>query len=183
MFSDLKKKFNSVIQEGKTISETLSNTYIRQTSDTTQSVIRPTTGGSIPKCIKLTAGCSYLEHKEQQWQDLHEQNELNAMMAIEIDLQIHNLKDSSAQITTNISDLNVSLLSIPSINTTLKTCTELVKQIQLDIAKVEESLYEFEDLIEVLELQEKQLNYKFEIALYKEKKLGKILQIDCIFIF
>lgn len=180
MFSDLRKKFSSVIQEGITISETLSNN-IRQASTDLQetsggnplSGIKYSCSETMPTCIKITAGYSYLELQKKQWQEMHELNELNAMLAIDIDKQIHNLKDTSAKIGTNISDLNVSLMALPNINTILKKCIDLTKGIKLDCTKVEHSLYEFEDLIKILDQQEKQLNYKFEMALYKKKKLGK----------
>lgn len=182
MFSDLKKRFNSVIKEGRTLSENLSATYIRQTSgshDTGNSSNRLSTG-VIPSCIKLTAGCSYLEEQESIWKELHDNNELNASKASEIDEQIRTIREVSIRSLTDVSDLNHSLNCIPGIKDTLRRCGDLTKAIQGDCMRVEQSLYEFEDLIEVLALQEEQLNHRFEIAIYKEKKLGNSSQF-CLY--
>lgn len=178
MFSDLKKRLNSVIQEGRNLSENLSATYIRQTSGS------PDTGNSsrlstgvIPSCIKLSAGCSYLEEQELIWKELHDNNELNASKATEIDEQIRTIRETSIRSLTDVSDLNHSLNCIPSVKDTLRRCGELTKAIHGDCQRVEQSLYEYEDLIEVLALQEQQLNHRFEMAIYKEKKLGNKFNI------
>lgn len=39
---------------------------------------------------------------------------------------------------------------------------------------VEAALYRLEDLNETLELQNKQLDHRFQLALYKEKKLAEL---------
>lgn len=179
MFSDLKKRLNLVIQEGRNLSENISATYIRQTSgsaDTGNSAFGSSstklTTGVIPSCIKLTAGCAYLEEQELIWKELHDNNETNASKAIEVDEQIRTIREASIQSLIDVSDLNHSLNCIPSLKDTLHKCGELTQAIQADCLRVEQSLFEFEDLIEVLALQEQQLNHRFEMALYKEKKLG-----------
>lgn len=173
MFSDLKKRLNSVIQEGRNLSENLSATYIRQTSGSPDTVSARLTTGVIPSCIKLTAGCSYLEEQGLIWKELHDNNELNASKATEIDEQIQTIREASIQSLTDVSDLNHSLNCIPSLKDALRRCGDLTNAIQGDCLRVEQSLYELEDLIEVLALQEQQLNHRFEMAIYKEKKLGK----------
>lgn len=40
-------------------------------------------------------------------------------------------------------------------------------------SEVENQLYELQNLMEVLQLQEKQLDSRFEMAMFKERKLGK----------
>ena len=39
---------------------------------------------------------------------------------------------------------------------------------------VETSLFQLEDMVETQELQERQLDHRFQFALYKEKKLGEL---------
>lgn len=187
MFSDLKKRFNSVIQEGRNLSENISASYIRQTSgspDTGNSAFGTNSArlstGVIPSCIKLTAGCSYLEEQELIWKELHDNNEINASKATAIDEQIQTIRETSIQALTDVSDLNHSLHCIPSLKDTLSKCGELTKAIHGDCLRVEQSLFEFEDLIEVLALQGQQLNHRYDMALYKEKKLGNDFQI-CLY--
>lgn len=167
-----------MIQEGRNLSENISASYIRQTSGSPDtgnsfgSTSTRLTTGVIPSCIRLTAGCSYLEEQELIWKELHDNNELNASIATSIDEQIRTLRESSIRSLTNVSDLNHSFNCIPSLKDTLRRCGELTQVIQGDCRRVEQSLFELEDLIEVLALQEQQLNHRFEMAIYKEKKLG-----------
>lgn len=114
-----------------------------------------------------------MAEQERVWKELHDNNELNASKATEIDKEIQEIRFSSQRAVTNIADLNHSLNCVPAIKQTLNRCTESIEAVHRECASVEQGLFELEDLIEVLTLQEQQLNHRFEMAMYKEKKLGK----------
>lgn len=178
MFSDFKKRMSAVIQEGRTISENLSNTYIRQQqhspAHSPSSTLPPKDAGHhVPYLEASTAGCAYLAQQERSWKEIHKGTETNAATAEQIDGQIQTILCNTANCMTQLGDLNSSLGCIPEINRQLVKCTELVQSIGKDCQKVQQSLFELEDLLEVLQLQERQLDRKFGMAMYREKKMGK----------
>lgn len=184
MFSDFKKRMSAVIQEGRTISETLSNTYIRQQQSPAHSPSHHHTlpssrdsshpGYEPPFPADSTAGCAHLAQQERSWKEIHKGTEANAAAAEQIDGQIRTILANTGDCMTQLSDLNSSLGCIPDINRQLVKCTDLVQSIGRDCANVQKSLFELEDLLEVLQLQERQLDKKFEMAMYRDKKMGKI---------
>lgn len=190
MFSDLKKRISSVIQDGL-IPASIHQSFHHHLSNATNSLY--TGGGSgashpattsssssasakgfvqIPSFIKLTAGAEYLDSQERMWKELHDNNEVNAAKATEIDAQIQEIRECSQRAVTDITDLNHSLNCVPTIKETVRCCANIIEAVRSSGARVEQSLFELEDLIETLELQEMQLNHRFEMAVYKEKKLG-----------
>lgn len=180
MFSDFKKRMSAVIQEGRTISESLSNTYIRQQHSPVHIPIPSPLSSrnsssyvDVPLLVDSTAGCAYLAQQEQSWREIHKGTEANAATAEQIDREIQTILSNTGNCMTQLSDLNSSLGCIPEINQQLSKCTEMVQAIAKDCQNVQQSLFELEDLLEVLELQERQLNRKFEMAMYREKKMGK----------
>lgn len=177
MFSDFKKRMSAVIQEGRTISESISNTYIRQQYSPAHSPTTLPSSGSLHSNVSCvvdsSAGCAYLAQQEQSWREIHKGTEVNAAKAEQIDGQIKTILSNSGNCLTQLSDLNSSLSFIPEINRQLVKCTEFVQSIAKDCEKVQQSLFELEDLLEVLQLQERQLERKFEMAMYREKKMGK----------
>lgn len=123
--------------------------------------------------INFNAGCSLLERNERTWEGLHATNESNATKAETIDKVIANITDNINKQVIDLSDINVSLEAIPQLVKTIEKCSNVMLIINEGCIEVEKELYELEDLMEVLQLQEKQLDKKFEMALYKERKLGK----------
>lgn len=122
--------------------------------------------------INFNAGCTLLEQNEKLWEDLHATNEINAKKAEECDVIIAKLNDSINKRCIDLSDINVSLDLIPNILQTLDNCSTAIMDINEKCIDVEKELFELEDLMEVLQLQEKQLDSKFEMAMFKERKLG-----------
>lgn len=98
-------------------------------------------------------------------------NEQNASKAQCIDLVIESLTDRLNKKLVDLSDINVSLEAIPNIVKTVQNCSNIMYDVNKKCTDVEKGLVELENLIEVLQLQEKQLDRKLEIAMYKEKKL------------
>lgn len=123
--------------------------------------------------INFNAGCSVLEQNERIWEELHATNECNATKAETIDKVIVNVTDNINKQIIDLSDINVSLEAIPQLVKTIEKCSNLMLTINEKCIEVEKELYELEDLMEVLQLQEKQLDKRFEMALYKERKLGE----------
>lgn len=122
--------------------------------------------------INFSAGCKLLEKNEQIWQEVHAMNKTNADKSETCDAMISMLSDSIKKRCIDLSDINLSMEIIPNIVQTIENCSAIMIEINDKCTQVENQLYELEDLMEVLQLQEKQLDRKFEMALFKEKKLG-----------
>lgn len=127
------------------------------------------------KAINFNAGCTLLQRNEEIWQEIHAANESNARKAAESDRLILGIKESITKHDIDLSDINVSLEQVPQIIQTVESCSAIVMDINQKCVAIEDQLFELEDLMEILELQEKQLDKRLELAMFKERKLGKHL--------
>lgn len=197
MFQNLRKKVNSVLPDIENIYISSANGLSNSSSPTT---IKSHFGLSLPtfsssttsydvskvqrshwpntSLINFNAGCQLLEQNEQLWEELHEANELNAKKAEECDSKIAQLNDSVDKRCIDLSDINVSLEMIPNILQALENCSASIIDVNDKCTEVEKQLFELEDLMDILQLQEQQLDKKFEMAMYKEHKLGTLNVID-----
>uniref|UniRef100_A0A0K8TQJ6 Putative dysbindin protein isoform x1 n=1 Tax=Tabanus bromius TaxID=304241 RepID=A0A0K8TQJ6_TABBR len=174
MFGKLRRKFNSVIQDGLTLSENLSNSYLKSPSPSFE-VNKAEYG--IPSDVNLNAGCNLLQKNEDTWKDMHEMNEKNAMTASSIDKSITRIKDSTAKTYVDLTDLNVCLASLPKIEDELNKCMEMISNIGSQCQNFDMKLVELEDLMEEASLQENQLQHKFQMSMYKQKKMKELEEV------
>lgn len=194
MFQNLRKKVNSVLPDIENIYISSANGLSNSSSPTRTTTIKSHFGLSLPTLsssstsndaskvqrshwpntpmINFNAGCQLLEQNEQLWEDLHVANELNAKKAEECDSTIAKLNNFIGKRCIDLSDINVSLEMIPNILQTLANCSASIIDVNDKCTEVERKLFELEDLMDVLQLQERQLDKKFEMAMYKEHKLG-----------
>lgn len=136
--------------------------------------LQPPSSPRVPRNVNLSAGFRQLDRNQELWHSVRCLNEKNAQMASELDERIVDAKTTSEQRLTSISDLNVTLAILPGIVDQLKSCTEMIEEISSSMGDVEEKMMELEDLVEVLQLQERQLDRRFEMAMYKEKKMAEM---------
>lgn len=128
----------------------------------------------VPRSVKLTAGFTQLDRNQEVWHSVRCLNEKNANMAAELDERILDARKAAERRLTSIQDLNGTLSVLPSIVDQLKSCTEVIDEISSSMSEAEAKLMQLEDLVEVLNLQERQLDRRFEMALYKEKKMAEL---------
>lgn len=194
MFQNLRKKVNAVLPDIENMY--ISSTNLTPTTSSPNKVLNhlgllipspsindstkvPSTQWPHSDAINFNAGCKILERNETFWEELHNANELNARKAETCDAMISKLSESIRKRCIDLSDINVSLEIIPNIVQTIENCSSIMIEINDRCTEVENQLFELEDLMEVLELQEKQLDSKFEMAMFKERKLGKLL-LKCV---
>lgn len=134
----------------------------------------PSSPTRAPKSINLSAGFRQLDKNQDQWQSIRSMNEKNGNMAAELDERITSARNISEQRLTSIKDLNMTLSVLPSIVDQLKTAREMIEEINSTAVEVEEKMMQLQDLVEVLDLQEKQLDMRFELAMFKEKKMAEL---------
>lgn len=175
MFKNLRKRINTVLPD-------IENIYLGGLSNSSphtspsrdfNSLASSSWTRSAP--VNLEAGCLLLEQNEKSWEKLHAANEANASKAEICDRIIAKLTENAKQKAIDLADMNLSLEAIPQLNQTIENCAKIVMEINVKCSEVERQLFELEDLNETLHLQENKLNSKFELAIFKEQKLGRSL--------
>lgn len=178
MLNNIRKRINSVIQEGITLPDQLSPSYIRQktnlANETDLFKLATACDPPLPPSINVQAGCKLLEQQTEPWTAIHTLNEENAAEAMAIDTMIERLQVNSSQMLSEMNDLNSLLASVPSILSTLRQCGESARKIRQNCKIVTEQLFNLEDLIEMMDLQGQQLDHQYEMAMYKDKKLSEL---------
>ncbi|XP_034946697.1 dysbindin protein homolog isoform X2 [Chelonus insularis] len=166
MFGSLKSKFQTV-QDG--ISTSLKGLSIGESSKG-----KKTSNTSSIDKINYSAGADLLHHFQLQWNELHELAEENATKAHEVDILVGNVYEKLNQQWNNMTILNGTLATIPKINHDIQNLMDQIGSMEEAFEEVEAALFKLEDLNEILELQNKQLDHRFQLALYKEKKLSEL---------
>lgn len=192
MLENFRKKLNSVIEkidipnlpenlatsvaQSPLFGASIPSSFHYQTEDVfaPSSVQLQKSPARLPRSIDLTAGYRLIDHNLDLWQSVRSQNKKNATMAAELDERIIDARLTAEKRLTSLQDLNATLAILPSIVDQLKSCTEMIEEISSNMTEVEGKLMQLEDLVEVLQLQEQQLDRRFEMALYKEKKMAEL---------
>lgn len=196
MFSGLKKRVSSVLAEGRILSETLSNTYIRQNSSSsttttvgiTSPAATPTAGRNTPtnvatatalasdfphQLLNASAGVSQLASQELAWQQIHAGTVANAAAADACDAQIQLVRSQTERSAVAVSDMQHSLCAVPAISRQLIECRQMLGDIGELCGRIELGLHGLEDVLEELELQERQLQLNIDLAVYRDGKMGE----------
>lgn len=63
---------------------------------------------------------------------------------------------------------------IPKINNDIQHLMNQIGSLQEVFEEIDQAIFDLEDLQELLRLQSDQLDHRFQLALYKEKKLSEL---------
>ncbi|KAK0177933.1 hypothetical protein PV328_001929 [Microctonus aethiopoides] len=96
------------------------------------------------------------------------------MKAHEVDALIGGVYEKLNKQCNSIIILNGALAAIPKINNAIQNLMDQIGTLEEAFEEVEAALFTLEDLNEKLELQNRQLDHRFQLALYKEKKLTEL---------
>lgn len=160
MFGTLREKFHSMQEglsasiRGLTISEPKKIENIRN--------------------VNYNAGADILHRYQLQWNELHELAEENAKNAQNVDSLIAVIHQKLEREWKNILCLNNTLVVIPKVNDTIKNLTSQIGTLQEMFDDVEHALFQLEDLNEELELQNRQVDHRFQLTLYRENKVATL---------
>ncbi|KAB0805535.1 hypothetical protein PPYR_02523 [Photinus pyralis] len=120
----------------------------------------------------LNAGADILTHYQDQWADIHSLNEENASSAAKLAAEINLLHTKTSVDYTNVVEITHLLNATPTINKSMETCCEQIKHLHTSFQNVEKGILDLEDLIERIELERRKVEHKYQLALYKEKKMA-----------
>ncbi|XP_023224973.1 dysbindin-like [Centruroides sculpturatus] len=124
----------------------------------------------------LNAGADLLHHYQCKWEDLHNIAEENAKTAENIDKLIGDVHKYSEEKLNAIQQLNSQLSLLPKLHNSIQALMTKIGELEGLFEEVESSILYLEDMIETQELQEKQLDYRFQLALFQKKKLAEYEQ-------
>ncbi|XP_022205176.1 dysbindin protein homolog [Nilaparvata lugens] len=163
MFDSLRDKLQSV-QEG--ISASFRGLAVGEIPQTVQ----------IPEkhAVNINAGGEILQHYQRKWNELHAIAEENAIKAQDVDDCISSLEMNVTKKLTSIENLNSQLVRIPQVIDGVHSLIRNIGTLQNSIDKVEKLLIQLEDIVETQHMQEEQLEKRFELAMYREKKLADL---------
>ena len=115
----------------------------------------------------MEAGAELLETWQNNWEVIHLNNERNAKKADKCDKLIVSIKDRTLKQWNDIATLQTH---IPQINNGIKDIMDKLGSLESFIGDVEISLLALEDTIDAREMQEKQLDQRFQLAMYQERR-------------
>lgn len=130
----------------------------------------------LPKIKKkdLEAGSELLETWQNNWEDIHLLNEQNAKSADRCDKMIIKIKKRSEQ---QKSDVHTLQNQLPKVNQGIKEIMEKLGCLESLLGDVEISLLALEDTIDAREMQEKQLDQRFQLAMYQERRKAEFNEL------
>lgn len=127
-----------------------------------------------PKKRDLEAGSDLLETWQCQWEALHIANERNAKTADRCDRLISAIKKRSKQ---QKDDVNTLENHLPKVNQGIKEVMVKLGQLESLLGDVEISLLALEDTIDAREMQEQQLDQRFQLAMYQERRKAEFNEL------
>lgn len=115
-------------------------------------------------------GGTILKHYQDKWAELHEISEHNARTVAQIAESIQ----STSMIVNKKQEHATHIMNLMSTNlqTSIDNCVIQLKQLHFMFEDVEKSLFNLEDIIECIELQDKKRQQENELVKYKQSKLG-----------
>lgn len=162
MFDSLRDKFQTV-QEGITAS--FRGLSVGESSQRLQ---------VSSSAVNYNAGADVLHKYQSQWHELHKLTEENAVKAQELDSIIGCLHQKFEKQWSDVSHVASTLAAVPQLLTNVQQLMEQIGALQGLFEDVEGALFQLEDMVETQDLQERQLDHRFQFALYKEKKLSEL---------
>ncbi|XP_075985518.1 dystrobrevin binding protein dysbindin [Anticarsia gemmatalis] len=163
------KEFISVVQDGLT-----SNNNIRQTLQEVQKVkniFKDKQKVVHESKVNYGAGAALLEKYQEQWAKIHENADVNAKAADEVDKLILELHESAKVRLQSANELAQNLAVIPTLTATVAQCIDSLKNVEDLLKTVEDELVEFEDIVERSKMENWKLDHHYHLTMYKEKKM------------
>lgn len=125
----------------------------------------------------LESGGSLLESWQESWEEIHLGHENNAKSAARCDTKITDITRKAEKQWTDVTTLQMLVSQIPKINAQIKEIMDSLGNLESLFGDVEVSLLALEDTIDARELQEKQLEQRFQLAMYQERRKAEFNEL------
>lgn len=167
MFGNLREKLHNVVQEGLSAS-------LRGLSG--NEVIAAQSPSEHP--VNYDAGADLLHKYQTEWNQLHLLAEDNAHKAEEVNEMISLLHHQMSEQWKKMDTITSCMDSMPQLVKSIENAMKDMENIKLLINDVEHQLLKLDDVVEEQELQEQMLNERFQLAVYRSKKLKELEKIS-----
>lgn len=169
------KEFISVVQDGLSSNNNLRQTFQDVRNATSLFKDKQKVGGE--NKVNYGAGGALLEKYQEDWVAIHDNADKNAKAAEEVDKLITELHEIMKKKLQSAQELSQNLSYIPTLTATVAETIDGLKNVQLLLKTVEDELVEFEDIVERSKMENWKLDHHYQLAVYKDKKMGKKLHL------
>lgn len=118
----------------------------------------------------LNAGAELLHHYQKQWESLHRKTEANSQLSGEVAKLVTELSSSANRRSKVMNDFVALTSTLPQINEAIDLVAEDLKTLEKQITEAENLLTDLQDKKEKEALDRLELDQKYQLALYKEKR-------------
>ncbi|KAL5242947.1 hypothetical protein ACI65C_010357 [Semiaphis heraclei] len=167
MFGNLREKLHNVVQEG--LSASLRGLSVNEVNVAQSPSEHP---------VNYDAGADLLHKYQTEWNQLHLLAEDNAHKAEEVNEMISLLHHQMSEQWKKMDTITSCMDSMPQLVKSIENAMKDMENIKLLINDVEHQLLKLDDVVEEQELQEQMLNERFQLAVYRSKKLKELEKIS-----
>ena len=128
--------------------------------------------------VNLRAGSKILSHYQTAWRALHDNAELVARKADTADRDVRRVAAEYDRQWRHVSRMTGLVLTIPEINSQIRGVMDSLGQLENLFMEVEVALLALEDTIDARDAQEKQLEQRFQLAIYQERRRQELDELE-----
>jgi hypothetical protein len=122
----------------------------------------------------IQAGCRILEHYNSTWGNIHKKTEQLAHAAEETDILTARILIDYERKLIQLQQLSALLAVIPKFVHKVQEVSDHILNAQCALEETNHALVTLEDMIETQELREKELEHRFQLALYQSKRAAEL---------
>lgn len=128
--------------------------------------------------VNLRAGSKILSHYQSAWRALHDNADLVARKADNADRDVRRVAAEYDRQWRHVSRMTGLVVTIPEINTQIRGVMDSLGQLENLFMEVEVALLALEDTIDARDAQEKQLEQRFQLAIYQERRRQELDELE-----
>jgi len=128
--------------------------------------------------VNLEAGSKLITHYQTTWRCLHDNAEIVAKQAEITDREVSRVAAEYDKQWRHVSKLSSLVATLPDINIQIQDVMKTLGQLENLFMEVEVSLLALEDTIDARDAQEKQLEQRFQLAIYQERRRQELEELQ-----
>jgi len=126
----------------------------------------------------LSAGSEVLAHFQDGWRRIHEGAEQVGRQADRADREVSRVHAEYEKQWRHVAMLSNLMAQLPKINNQIEGVMQTLGELENLFMEVEVSLLALEDTMDAREAQEKQLEQRFQLAIYQERRRQELEELE-----
>lgn len=126
----------------------------------------------------LCAGSAVLTHYQSSWREIHSRGVAAGKEAERCDRAVARIQAEYERQVRHVGALSSLVTSLPDINNNVQQVMLTLGHLENLFMEVEVALLALEDTIDAREAQEKQLEQRFQMAIYQERRRQEIEELE-----